>query len=243
MSLSHLPRLFSQITLLCLRFHLRRAFDDWNRRLESIRVEQLLENPGQFLRAKQPLSLPVPSSEPAQHRHTVSAGKNGGETQVGATGTGIGASKVAAAPSDFDSVSSFLQGLWASTNGELPLHSSGSWKGISNIFKCCAALRLCGRGGNSCPIGGNAARLNFGPGCVQRITRATFGCTISSIPPSSALFWNRTAVLATQANRPRFCECRVSACSAGSSIVAGRWHCAGCERNSSSSWTRDNVLS
>ena len=183
------------------RFHLRRSFDDWNRSLESIRVEQLLENPREFVRAKQPLSLPLPSSELAQHRQVVAAEKHAGDAPGSVSGTLIAASKVAAAPPDFASVTSFLQGLWASTNGEPPLHSSGSWTGKSTASTWCAPLKLCGRCGNPLAIAGVAVRPGTGPGCVQGRARAPFrralGCALffSTIRP--ALVWSGTAVMAT----------------------------------------------
>ena len=78
----------------------------------------MLETPQEFVRVRQPLSLPLATSDLMQHRPTPLAEKYNADAPVSASGVGFGASAVAPLPSDISSVSSFLQGLWASTNHE-----------------------------------------------------------------------------------------------------------------------------
>ncbi len=93
-------------------------FDDWNRILESIRVERMLETPQEFVRVRQPLSLLSAASDSMQHRPTPPAEKYHADAPISVSRIGLGASAVAPLPSDISNVSSFLQGLWASTNHE-----------------------------------------------------------------------------------------------------------------------------
>jgi hypothetical protein len=82
-----------------------------------MRVERMLETPQDFARAKQPLSLTSVSSG-SIHRPAIATEKSAADAPVSVSSAGDGAVTAAPPPSDFSSVSSFLEGLWASTSRE-----------------------------------------------------------------------------------------------------------------------------
>jgi hypothetical protein len=94
----------------------------------------MLENPHNFLRTKQPVSLSSAALESVQHRPAAFAANNSSNEPVSVAGAGINASAVS---SDFSSVSSFLQGLWANADGgpaDPVRHAAAPLPSISDIL-------------------------------------------------------------------------------------------------------------
>jgi hypothetical protein len=78
----------------------------------------MLETPQDFARFKQPPSFTSVSSGSMLHRPTIATEKSAADAPVSGSSAGTGAVTAAPPPSDFSSVSSFLEGLWASTSRE-----------------------------------------------------------------------------------------------------------------------------
>lgn len=97
----------------------------------------MLENPHDFSRTKQPVSLSSVALESVQHRPAAFTENHSSNEPVSVAGTGINASAVVPLSSDFSSVSIFLQGLWANSNGGAvaPVqHAAAPLPSISDIL-------------------------------------------------------------------------------------------------------------